>query len=1138
MNRQQISISDILNAYKIDKRIGIICNYIDSAPADADPLYIRSLSYSAKAIALAACGKKSLFICAEKDEAPYVYYDLTKIIGEEKAFLLPSSFKHRPDATAFDAQNIQLRTEAISKLLDPSVKELVLITTPQAVTEKVISSSELKQNTLNVKVGEHISLSFLTEVLYEYNFERVDFVFQPGQFSIRGSIVDVFSFSSDVPYRIDFFGDEVETIRSFDLDSQLSVEQLKNVSIVPDLSIGNTESHERTCILDAIGDDCSIWLENPEFISEIISQTYEQAIVATKTAEQLAAENSDNSIKLNINNFTTLKEWQNLLTKRRQINLITHNTPLPDNANIIDFGIKAQPLFKKNFDLLEDDIYYKSSDNYQVYVLSDNSRQLERLNAILNERKRKLKYSEVKVALHEGFVDSIGLKCLYTDHQIFERYHKYVLRNDKMRSSQQIITLIELSQLNVGDYVVHVDHGIGIFGGLMTNNINGRVSDSVRIIFANNNYILVNVQSLHRISKYRGKDGIVPKISKLGSDAWDRLKEKTKKHVKDIASELIALYAKRKEEEGFAFSPDTFLQQELEASFLYEDTPDQYKATQAIKKDMERKTPMDRLVCGDVGFGKTELAIRAAFKAVCDNKQVAILVPTTVLAFQHYNTFKSRLDGMPCKVEYLSRLRKSSEIRSVIKGISSGDINIVIGTHRLIGKDVQFKDLGLLIIDEEQRFGVGVKEKLRELKVNIDTLTLSATPIPRTLQFSLMGARDLSVLNTPPANRQPIMTEVRVYNEEAMCDAIDFETRRGGQVFIINNRISHLHDLQRVIARLRPEIRSVVAHGQMDGSELERIMLDFIDGEYDVLLATTIIESGLDIPNANTIIINNAHQFGLSELHQLRGRVGRSNKKAFCYLFAPPLASLTQEARRRLKIIGEFAELGSGFNIAMQDLDIRGTGNVLGAEQSGFISDIGYETYQKILQEALIELKQNEYKEIFEKQNDNNEAPDSAPLDIEDFLFVSDVQIETDEEAILPESYISSISERMHLYKEADNLKNEESISKFREELIDRFGELPEASENLLQIIRLRIIAQKLGIERIVLKKGKLIIHFVSDPQSAYFQSPIFGNIINWLQTNNKKASLKEENCHLSIIFRENMNILSSLETLRSLYCS
>lgn len=1111
------AISALLNLYKNDSRFARIKEFwTDSTKTIA----LRGLTASARALTIASAGRNvDLVICSERENAPYVYFDLVKLVGEDNAYLLPSSFKHRAEATGYDARNIQLRTEAISKIVESQNggSRCIVVTYPEALTEKVVSAENFEKRSLQINVGTNLGVSFVVETLIEYGFERVDFVFEPGQFSVRGSIVDIFSFSSDIPCRIDFFGDEVDSIRFFELDTQLSTEKVDQICIVPDIVQTETKS-ELIPLSQMIDSTVGVWIEEPQMMVDLMNRFCENI-----------KESEDNSKKVVTASFCNGSKWISSL-KNKFIAITDKTTDsFIEGAEYLSMGFLPQPIFRKNFDLLEDDIYFKTESGYRVYILAENTRQLERIKDILNERKRKLKYGELSTTLHEGFIDNKGMVCIYTDHQIFERYHKYSLRNEKMRSAQQSITLHELSRLNIGDFVVHVDHGIGIFGGLVSAENNGHKFEAIRLTFKDNDTLLVNVQSLHKISKYRGKDGVEPKINKLGTAAWSRLKEKTKNHVKDIAKELIELYAKRKEEQGFAYSPDSFLQTELEASFLYEDTPDQIKANQAIKSDMEKPIPMDRLVCGDVGFGKTELAVRAAFKAVCDNKQVAILVPTTVLAFQHYNTFIHRLKDLPCKIEYMSRLRKTSEVRNVIKQLATGDVNIVIGTHRLIGKDVKFKDLGLLIIDEEQRFGVGVKEKLREFKVNVDTLTLSATPIPRTLQFSLMGARDLSVLNTPPVNRQPIITEVQTFSEDAMRNAISYEVERGGQVFIINNRIPHLYELERIVNKMLPNIKTIVAHGQMDGGQLESIMLDFMSGEYDVLIATTIIESGLDIPNANTIIVNNAHQFGLSELHQLRGRVGRSNKKAFCYLFAPPMSALTPEARRRLKIIEEYSDLGSGFSIAMQDLDIRGTGDVLGAEQSGFISDIGYETYQKILAEALIELKQNEYRDMFE--NNITESPQDG------YLFVSDTSIETDEEIIFPEQYISSVSERMKLYRDLDNIQDEAQIDVFRDQLIDRFGKLPDVSEELLNVVKIRLAAQRIGIERIVFKNKQPIFYFVSDKDSAFYQSPIFTAIIGWYQQNNKKAKLKENNDKLMLMptgistMRKMFELLVEIET-------
>ncbi|MCU4177575.1 transcription-repair coupling factor [Carboxylicivirga sp. N1Y90] len=1112
-----MELNQILAFYKGDERIELIR---ESIKTTSTKLYLNGLVGSSKAVIMASLIDQGphLVVMNDREEAAYLYNDLAQLSSATNVSFLPSSFKRSPEYGQKDSQNVLLRTEALSHL-HTGVKELFVLTYPEALIEKVISAEELNNNRLVINTGDSLDISFITDVLIEYHFQRVDFVFEPGQYSVRGSIIDVYSFSDEDPYRIDFFGDEVDSIRKFNLENQLSKEKLEQVIIVPNLT-ENQESSQLCALSDYLPANTKVWMDNPDFVSERMNEVSAKLNLLEVSEEEELDEESEKDY-LHANQVCSSETFIEGLKDRVEILFgKKHSSKYTETVN---FSFSPQPVFHKNFDLLESDLQEKSKAQFECHILSDNTKQFERLQAIFHDRGIKVKYVEINHSLHEGFVDNDASLCFYTDHQIFERYHKFSLRTEKAKAAQQAISLKELNRLNPGDYVVHIDHGVGRFGGLVTSQVNGKPQEAIRLLYRDNDILLVNIHSLHRISKFKGKDGTPPKINKLGTPAWQKLKDKTKSKVKDIARELIGLYAKRKANPGFAFTPDSYLQTELEASFLYEDTPDQYKSTVAIKGDMESSTPMDRLVCGDVGFGKTELAIRAAFKAVSDNKQVAILVPTTILALQHYQTFKERLKEFPVSIDYVSRLRKAKDTKAAITKLKEGQLDILIGTHRLIGKDVAFKDLGLLIIDEEQRFGVSVKEKLKHLKVNVDTLTLTATPIPRTLQFSLMGARDLSILNTAPPNRHPIITEVHVLNEAIIKEAILYEVERNGQVFFINNRVQNIMEIQDMLNRLLPDVKTIVAHGQMEGAKLEKIMLDFISGEYDVLIATTIIESGLDIPNANTIIINNAHHFGLSELHQLRGRVGRSNKKAFCYLMAPPLSTLTQEARRRLKIVEEFSDLGSGFNIAMQDLDIRGAGDLLGGEQSGFISDIGYETYQRILNEALLELKETEYKDLYKEEQ--KEAAEEA-------IFVKDCIVETDTELRLPDSYIENIAERMHLYRELDNIEEEEALQAFESNLIDRFGAIPESGQRLLEIVRIRRMAKKIGIEKIIFKNNLVYLYFVANQESLFFESQVFTKILAWIQSNPKQVKMKEGRSKLYLMIEQ----VNSVHDVKSIF--
>lgn len=1070
-----------------------------------------------------------VFILSDLEEAGYFYHDLTQILNEKKVLFFPSSFRRAIKYGQKDAANEILRTEVLSRLQKEETG-LCVITYPDALAEKVVSRQDLKENTLKIHQGEKIDMRFVTEVLHDYGFEYVEYVYEPGQYAVRGSIIDVFSFSSEYPYRIDFFGDEVESLRTFEVQSQLSKEKRDEIIVVPDLSQGLGKANRDSMIsfLDFLPSDAVLAMRDLFWVRERIDAIHDEAL----TPQAIAARKAEND------NFITLDgklidggEFMLKLLDFRRLEF--GNKPTGDPDISLRFDTTIQPIFHKNFDLVAANFKEFLGDGYTLYICSDSRKQIERIRTIFEDRGDNIDFISVEQTLHEGFVDHTLQLCVFTDHQLFDRFHKYNLKSDRARSGKVALSLKELNQFSPGDYVVHTDHGVGRFVGLQRIPNGNTTQEVIKLLYRNDDVVFVSIHSLHKVSKYKGKEGEAPTLNKLGTGAWEKLKDRTKKKIKDIARDLIQLYSKRREEKGFQFSPDSFMQRELEASFLYEDTPDQSKATADVKADMESARPMDRLVCGDVGFGKTEVAVRAAFKAVSDNKQVAVLVPTTVLAYQHFQTFKERLKGFPCHVEYLSRARTQTQAKAVVKGLENGEVNILIGTHRILGKDVKFKDLGLLIIDEEQKFGVSVKEKLRQLKVNVDTLTMTATPIPRTLQFSLMGARDLSVIQTPPPNRYPIQTEVHTFNPEIIVDAINFEMSRNGQVFFVNNRISNLPELKALIERNIPDCRVCIGHGQMEPQELEKIIFDFVNYDYDVLLATTIVESGIDIPNANTIIINQAQNFGLSDLHQMRGRVGRSNKKAFCYLLAPPLSSLTQEARRRLQAIENFSDLGSGIHIAMQDLDIRGAGNMLGAEQSGFIADLGYETYQKILSEAVRELKNDEFANLY-VGNEQQEVDCSGQVCGEQF--VDECQVESDLELLLPADYVIGSSERMLLYRELDSLILEKDVQAFRDRLEDRFGPLPHETEELLRIVTLRRMAARMGVEKVFLKGGRMTLFFVSNPDSPYYQSATFGKMIDYMMQETRRCDLRELNNKRSMLIKDVHTVEEAVHVLYTIY--
>lgn len=1063
-------------------------------------IHLKGMIGSADAMVAVACyqlqERPLVFVLPTHEEAAYFLSDLEGLLDKQVLFF-PASYRKAFDFTQTDSAHVLQRAETLSTLNRTSELPRMVVTYPEALAEKVINRNDLEKNTLEITQKANLDIDFINEFLQEYEFERVDFVYEPGQYAIRGGIVDIFSFSNDLPYRIEFFGNDIETIRTFDIESQLSVSNIHTVTIVPNVQ-AKFLTGGNIALLEYIPADAVIWFEDVQFTIDIIARGYKKANELWRALPQEDKQQNPEWVDPKYN-FIDDKNLSAILHDFAVVEFGKQFLYKADHTFV--FEQHPQPSFNKDFSLLIHNFKENEKANIQNCIFSDSPRQIERLISILDDMDKSVSFTPIHTALREGFSDPVlGVAC-YTDHQVFDRYYKYKRKKGYERS--QAITLKELRDLKPGDYITHIDHGIGKYAGLEKVEVNGKVQESIRLVYADNDLLYVNINSLNRISKYTGKDGVAPKMNKLGTDAWDKLKKTTKKKVKDIARDLIMLYAKRKAETGNAFSPDTYLQTELEASFIYEDTPDQEKATLDVKQDMESPHPMDRLVCGDVGFGKTEVAIRAAFKAVADSKQVAVLVPTTILAMQHHRTFTERLKGFPCNIDYINRFKTNKQIKESLGRLAEGKLDIIIGTHRLVSKDVKFKDLGLMIVDEEQKFGVGVKEKLKQLRANVDVLTLTATPIPRTLHFSLMGARDLSIINTPPPNRQPVQTELHVFNETLIQEAVAYEVDRGGQVFFIHNRVADLPQLGNLIMKLVPYARVGVAHGQLEGDALEDVMLKFVSHEYDVLVATTIIEAGLDIPNANTIIINHAHMFGLSDLHQMRGRVGRSNKKAFCYLLSPPLSTLTAEAYKRLNAIEEFSELGSGFNVAMRDLDIRGSGNLLGAEQSGFIAEIGFEMYHKILDEAIQELKDDEFSELF---------TDVKPRD-----FVSFTQIDTDLEVLIPDEYVTNVAERYNLYNDLSKLENEEQLGAFRQSMRDRFGPIPRQVEELLNTLRLQWLGKTIGFEKVSFKKNVLRGYFASNP--AYFESDRFGKILQFVQQNPTICNLKEVKGSLRIAF-------------------
>ena len=1087
-----------LNLYKIYDSSPKIRQIVDSLQQAEHKIQISGLIGSSLSFVVQSLFKKTekpfLVILNDKEEAAYYLNDLEQMIGEDDVLFYPGSYRRPYQIEDTDNANVLLRAEVLNRI-NSRKKPAIIVTYPEALFEKVVTRKELDKNTLKVAVGDKISIDFINEVLFEYEFKRVDFITEPGEFSVRGGIVDVFSFSNDNPYRIEFFGNEVDSIRSFDVETQLSIEKQKKITIIPNVE-NKFFQENRESFLEYINDKTVIFIQDADSLFSKLDRLFVKATEIFANLNATIDHVSPEQLFLNQAEF---------IKKSLDFSIVELSSkPIYRTKSSFDFHIKPQPSFNKQFDLLLNNLNDNHFNGYKNYLFCSNEAQAKRFHDIFetldeeNSENIRKQYNTIVLPLFQGFIDEENQIACYTDHQIFERYHKFSIKSNV--SKKQNITLKELTTLSVGDYVTHIDHGIGRFGGLQKIQVEGKTQEAIKLVYADNDIVYVSIHSLYKISKFNGKDGTPPKIYKLGSNAWKILKQKTKARVKHIAFNLIQLYAKRKLEKGFRFAPDSYLQNELESSFIYEDTPDQTKSTAEVKADMESDRPMDRLVCGDVGFGKTEVAIRAAFKAVDNSKQVAVLVPTTILAYQHYRTFTERLKEMPVSVGYLNRFRTAKQKAETLKLLAEGKLDIVIGTHQLVNKNVVFKDLGLLIVDEEQKFGVNVKDKLKTIAANVDTLTLTATPIPRTLQFSLMAARDLSVITTPPPNRYPIETNVVGFSEELIRDAISYEIQRNGQVFFINNRIENIKEVAGMIQRLVPDARVGIGHGQMEGSKLEELMLAFMNGEFDVLVATTIIESGLDVPNANTIFINNANNFGLSDLHQMRGRVGRSNKKAFCYFICPPYSAMTDDARKRIQALEQFSELGSGFNIAMKDLEIRGAGDLLGGEQSGFINEIGFDTYQKIMNEAIDELKENEFKDLYENEDSGVEKE-----------YVKELQIDTDFELLFSDEYINNVTERLSLYNELGTVKNEEELVVFQNKLIDRFGPMPPRANALMNSIRIKWIATRVGIEKLVMKKGKMIGYFVADQQSDYYTSKRFHQMIQFVQKNSSICIMKEK---------------------------